>query len=373
MRKIVSLLLCLSMVFALSACGGGGDAGTNSESPAPGQSEPAPSQSESAAPGGSEPAQPETRTVTDMNGDTVEFQADGDIRIMTCVAVNTMAVLMLGGTDAVATLGQGFDYSEGSLNRSMFPGLDNVPPATRDSANAEEVAVINPTVVLSDVPDTIDALRQVGIPAAYLTVISSDTLIEAVKLVGDILGGDAAQEASEYAEYYQGLIDDTTALTKDLTDDQRPLVYYGRIENGTAGLNSIPDFWIQACGGVNVASKIGLEGSRVEISDEALLEQNPDIIITETPELAEIFRTSEKYAGLDAVKNGKVYCNPAGWSMGSMESALQMVWAPMVIQPDLFPDNDVEAATRDFYERFYDYTLSDSELAAIVYPDQSAD
>ena len=374
-RSMTALLLIAVMLFSLTACGQKAESdppqstGNTPSAPVePSDADPSTTQQPSDT-DPSIPEQSEPRIVTDMNGDTVEI-APGDVKIMTCAAVNTMAVLMLGGTDAVATLGLGFEYSEGSLNRSMFPGLDSLPTTTRENANAEEVASIAPSVVLVDVPDIISTLRGIGIPTAYLTVISPETLIQAVKLVGDIIGGEAVDKAAAFGAYYQDLIDSTTALTKDLTEDERPLVYYGRIEGGTAGRNSIPDFWIQASGGVNLASKLGQEGSRASVSDEELFANDPDIIITETPELAEIFRTSEKYAALSAVANGRVYCNPAGWGMGSMESALQLVWAPSIIQPELFADNDTEAATREYYQNFYGYTLSDSELSAIVYPDR---
>lgn len=361
MKKKSLLVLALTSVLSLNMLTGcGGNDNT---------SEPETQTSEAAAQETGTTEETGTHTVVDMNGDTVEIGAE-PIKIMTCNAVATKTVLMLGGTDAAATLGQGFTYEEGSLNQKMFPGLDGLPLFTRDDANAEEVLSINPAVVLIDVPDIITALRQVNIPTAYVSVTSAETLIDSVRIVGDILGGDAVEKASAYAKYYQGLVDQATSVTDTLTDDERPLVYYGRIEEGTAGKNSIPDFWIQASGGINLASEAGLEGSRVDISDEELIAGNPDIIITETPQLAEIFRTSEKYAALDAVVNGQVYCCPEGWGMGSLESALQMVWAPSIIQPDLFPDNDIAAATKEFYQTYYQYDLSDEELNGLIYPDQ---
>ena len=311
----------------------------------------------------------ETRTIIDMNGDSIEIKNE-PAKIMTCVTISTTCVLMLGGTDAVATVGQGFDYTEGSLNYKMFPGLEDVPYVTRESANAEEIAKIDPTIVLMDVPDIIETLRGYNIPTAYVSVTSPETLMQSVQVIGDILGSESVDKANQYISYYQGMIDDVTEKTKDIAEEDKPLVYYGRAEGGTAGKNTIPEFWIEASGGISVASMLGLEGSRATINDEDLLQADPDIIITETPELAELFKTAEKYSGLSAVKNGQVYCNPTGWGMGSVDSALQLVWAPTIIQPELFADNDIEAATQDFYKTFFGYELSESERDAIIYPDQ---
>ena len=148
------------------------------------------------------------------------------------------------------------------------------------------------------------------------------------------------------------------------------MVYYGRVEDGTAGKDSIPDFWIEASGGINLASQMGLTGSRASINLEELLAADPDIIIAETPALANTFRTDARYAGLTAVQNGRVYCNPTGWGMGSVDGALQLLWAPSVIQPSLFADVDIESATRAFYQTYYGYALSDEELQQILRPDQ---
>lgn len=345
LQRILCFWVSAALMLTLAACGG---------TPAP-----------------SATATPQTRAVVDMDQAHVELTVDGTPRILTCTAVSTMTVLMLGGPEAVASVGQGFDYAEGSLNRKMFPGLDNVPLLTRESINAEEVAKCNATVILMDVPDLVQSLRQLQLPVARSYVTSPETLMQSVLLTGQILGGAAEEKAAAYNAYYQGLIDSARAKTQQLDEADRPLVYYGRVEGGTAGKGSIPDFWIEASGGVNLASKMGLSGSRASINLEELLAADPDIVITETPQLAQIFRTDARYAGLNAVRNGKVYCNPAGWGMGSVDGALQLLWAPSVIQPDLFTDTDIEAATRSFYQTYYGYALSEEDLQQILRPDQA--
>ena len=70
--------------------------------------------------------EPQDRTIADMRGDEVLVPAEADT-VMTVNSVATQMVLMLGGEDAAATMGRGFDYSEGSLNQAMFPGLAGKP------------------------------------------------------------------------------------------------------------------------------------------------------------------------------------------------------------------------------------------------------
>ena len=132
--------------------------------------------------------EPQDRTITDMRGDEVVVPADADT-VMTVNSVATQMVLMLGGEDAAATMGRGFDYSEGSLNQAMFPGLAGKPTITGTDVTVENVAAIDPGLVLNGDDDTIEALRGAGIPTAYVAVTSPETIVEAVRLIGDALGG----------------------------------------------------------------------------------------------------------------------------------------------------------------------------------------
>ncbi len=347
-KRVIALILSLVMVFSMAGC--------KSQTKEEETTKPVTTQEQE-------------KVITDMGGTKVTIPA-GKVKIMTCVQVSTMAALMLGGPDVVATVGQGFDYSEGSLNRKMFPGLEDIPLVTRESANAEEIAKINPTVVIMDVPDIIKTLRDANITTVQMAVTDAEALMTSVTMMGDIIGGDAVKEAKSYVDYYQGLIDSVKAKTANIADADKPVVYYGRVEGGTAGKNSLPDFWISLCGGVNLASKLGLDGARSSITNEQLVTEDPDIIITETPALYKTITTSPTYASLTAVKEGRVYCNPAGWGMGSVDGALQLVWAPTIIQPDLFKDNDVEKATKEFYKTYYDYELSADDLASIITPNK---
>jgi iron complex transport system substrate-binding protein len=56
------------------------------------------------------------------------------------------------------------------------------------------------------------------------------------------------------------------------------------------------------------------------------------------------------------------------WSARSAEAALQVFWSAKTFQPDLFPDLDLRQETRDFYQTFYGYALSDEQLDAIFNP-----
>ena len=308
--------------------------------------------------------------VKDMNGDDV-VQVGGAKNVLTVNSVATQMVLMVGGEDAAATVGQGFQYGDDSLNKKMFPNLGDRKTFTRDDATVENVAAVDPGLVLIDVPDTVTALRGAGIPTAFLTVTSPETIIQAIEIVGDALGGDSAQVATKYADYYNGVISEMSAKSKDLADADKPRVIYLRNETKTIGEGSMPHNWITTLGGVNVGAELGANGGAgSDVTTEAIIGADPDVIICENPDLLNTIKTDAQYADMTAVKNGAVYQAPLGtavWSMGTAEAPLMLYWASQYINPDLYSGIDVDQKTTEFFKDFYGYTLSSDELDTIFH------
>lgn len=334
-----------------------------------GCSAPASSDDSKAEDAAQEQAQSEDRTVVDMKGNEITVPADTQT-ILTPNSVATQMVLMVGGEDAAATLGRGFDYSEGSLNATMFPGLADVPAFSSQDLTVENVAAIDPDFVLSGDEDLNAKLTDSGIPAAYISVTSPETIIEAVNMIGDILGGDAVDKAQAYEDAYNQALEDTKALSAGLADDEKPRVLYMRSTESTTGADSMPDSWITAAGGINAAAEAGFTGSGTEINAETIMNINPDIIICENEDTANAFLTDPAFSELAAVQNGKVYQAPFGtavWSMGTAETLLQLSWAGTIINPDLYADVNLDQKTRDFYKEFFNYDLSQEQLDTIFH------
>ena len=53
--------------------------------------------------------------------------------------------------------------------------------------------------------------------------------------------------------------------------------------------------------------------------------------------------------------------------MGTAETVLQLSWAGTVINPELYADIDLDQRTRDFYQQFFGYELSDEQLGGIFH------
>ena len=374
-RSFATAIAVAFLAFALAGCAGGtaaSGAASGSVSAASGSTSSAASSvaASSASASASASSGSTTAMVKDMNGDDV-VQVGGAKNVLTVNSVATQMVLMVGGEDAAATVGQGFQYGDDSLNKKMFPNLGDRKTFTRDDATVENVAAVDPGLVLIDVPDTVTALRGAGIPTAFLAVTSPETIIQAIEIVGDALGGDSAQVATKYADYYNGVISEMSAKSKDLADADKPRVIYLRNETKTIGEGSMPHNWITTLGGVNVGAELGANGGAgSDVTTEAIIGADPDVIICENPDLLNTIKTDAQYADMTAVKNGAVYQAPLGtavWSMGTAEAPLMLYWASQYINPDLYSGIDVDQKTTEFFKDFYGYTLSSDELDTIFH------
>ena len=77
----------------------------------------------------------------------------------------------------------------------------------------------------------------------------------------------------------------------------------------------------------------------------------------------------QDWSNVKAVKNKKVYKTPIGiyrWDAPCAESPLMMMWMAKVQQPEIFKDLNLEKEIKDFYKKFYDFELSQTDLNKIL-------
>ncbi|WP_312158411.1 ABC transporter substrate-binding protein, partial [Pantoea piersonii] len=160
------------------------------------------------------------------------------------------------------------------------------------------------------------------------------------------------------------------AQTASLSEAQRPRVLHIQSLHPLKidGSQTLIDTWIRLAGGRNAAAQV--KGNMKEVSPEQIIAWDPDVIIIgagagrlEDSQYAALFR------GVKAVQQHRVLQNPSGvfpWDRYGTEVALQILWAAKQLHPQLFSQLDIVAATRAFYQRFYDYPLRADEAERIL-------
>jgi iron complex transport system substrate-binding protein len=176
------------------------------------------------------------------------------------------------------------------------------------------------------------------------------------------------------AETFASYADKTTTTIKGridkITQDQRPRVYYARgprgLETGLGG--SINVETIEFLGARNVAGD--RKGGMATVSAEQILAWNPDVIITIDPAFAASVRTDPVWAPIKAVQTKRIYLSPRlpfGWVdfPPSVNRLIGLWWLAKALYPDRFPE-DLRPITRDFYQRFYHMTPTDTQIDHVL-------
>ena len=142
MKKLWSILLALSMVFALAACGNQGTAGGGAPSATP-----APSGQQPESPDAPDTAAPETLTITTRNGagETVEIEFPYDpakVAVMDLAALDILD--SIGRTDRITGVSKGssIDYLQAYVTDDSLLNLGTVKEADLEAVMECEPEVI---------------------------------------------------------------------------------------------------------------------------------------------------------------------------------------------------------------------------------------
>lgn len=313
----------------------------------------------------------ETHTITDIGGAQVQLPSDVS-RIADLWPANNQVVLMLGGADKLVATTQYVQTLPWFSH--IYPGIKDISAPDRFGFDVqlEELQKVKPQVIIVNSKKQAEQVRQGGFTAVQMEFTDYKGLRDVVTMTADILGGKAPDIAKDYITYLDKNITLAEEKTKSLQDADHPKVMH--IASGenllkVDGTKTIIDEWIHYAGGKNAIEQ---KGRGITLTMEEIIKANPDIIIVgdvNSKAAIEKIKNDPQWSSIKAVQNGRIYSNPVGtfkWDRYSAESALQILWAGKLIQPQLFNDVDLVKETKGFYKTFLHYDLSDTEAQRII-------
>ena len=321
---------------------------------------------------------PETRTVTDVYGRSVELPEKvetvaaigGAARILTYAGC---ADQLVGVTDMDKQNVSSMPYSV--VNKDHFASLPSVGSGgSNDTPYVEELVTLAPDVIigLADENTINDVASKTGIPVVgiYPENMFDESFYSALNLVGTVMGKE--DHCTLVIDYVKECQADLDARTKDIPEDQKPTVYTGGVSyRGAHGFEGsyaeYPPF--TAIHGKNVVNETGESGALM-IDLEKVTVWDPDIIFLNPTNMSLVNEDYGKnkafYDNLSAVKNGNVYAQISyNYNWTNMEIAIaDAYYAGKIIYPQQFSDIDpVEKADEIFEtmlgEPFYDKLAAD--------------
>ena len=372
MKKIVTMLLMLSMLLAMAACAGAPEAA------------PAASQAEetTAANAVSQETAPETRIITDSMDRNVEIPYS--VERIVCVGVGALRyTCYVGGADRVVGV-EDYETKPGMsrlYNYVNFDLFQNLPvTGTNGEPFVEEIINVDPQVIVmssyaSQDPDELS--QKTGIPV--VVVPGSDTTLDekayvTIRILGELYQlEDRAEDLTAYLKSIQKDLDDRTA---SIAEDAKPTCYVGGVSfKGHHGFEGTEAYYgpFELIHAKNLANTTGQTGA-FNIDVEQVLSWDPEIIFLDFNGMNLINEDygahPEFYNALTAVQEGKVYSQISFRSSASnLETALaDAYYAACVMYPQQFQDIDpVEKAGEIFTKLLGSNPYHDLEEAGYAF------
>ena len=294
--KKILFVWMLVLAVGLAACQSGGEEETT-EGEKPEETEQSEENAEESEEDGD--ASSDVITLTDKSGEEVTIEEEPE-RIVTVIPSATETVFAVGGGDKVVGVDEWSNYPEEVTKIEKIGDIN---------LNIEKIVELEPDLVIADLNngDSVQALRDAGLKVVVLGAQNLEETYEDLRLAGEALGTE--EEAEQVIEDMQTKINEIEELTSELSEDEKKSVWFEiDQELYTAAEGTFMNELLDIAGGKNIME--GEEGWP-QVSEEVVIEANPDVIITTygyyMEDVEEQVMARDSWQGVTAVQNEAVH------------------------------------------------------------------
>ncbi len=212
--------------------------------------------------------------------------------------------------------------------------------------NTETILDQEPDLILSSTGAVVQQLEPYGVPVFVVQPTNIAGVFDDILEIGDITGQE--KEARALVDSLQARVDAVKDRTDGLATAQRPTVFYevdatDSTRPYTAGSGTFQNELIDLAGGWNIATDTK---GWYEITVEKIVDADPDLILLEDYQygvsVASVGARSAAWAGLSAVKDGRVYPieDPDLTSRYGPRIVDGLEALARMVHPELFPEGE---------------------------------
>lgn len=247
---------------------------------------------------------PSPLEITDQLGRAVKFEKVPE-RIISIAPSNTEILYALGLEDRVMAVTKYCDYPPEAKEKPNIGGYT--------TPNIEEIIALSPDLILATSKHEekiIPQLEQRGLTVFALAPETLDDILASIKLIGEVTGKE--QEAADLLAEMQGRIEAMTDKTSNLSDDERPRVFYLTWHDPlkTSGVGTLHQELIQKAGGNNIFSEVvGTQSVDLEV----LVARIPQVMIagigmgSGEDQTLQYLETESRLQSTEAWINGRIH------------------------------------------------------------------
>ena len=247
--------------------------------------------------------------------------------------------------------------------------------------NVEEIIKLKPDVIFYNAKnqDRYEKLSKTGVPCIGFVTMGADTPADPInrygewlKLLEDVF--DEKGKMDDFLKAGDDIVKDVEERIAKVPDEKRPSgMILWKYQEGTpivAGKGTFGDFWLKRLKVNNVA---GEAKGYANVNVEQIYSWNPDIFYLDGPGLLNI-KTEDVYnnsvegfdfSNLKSVKDKRVYNSKLGmwnWLTPNPDAPLVLAWLASETYPEAFKDYDLNKVIKDYYQKWYNYELTDAQI-----------
>lgn len=252
--------------------------------------------------------------------------------------------------------------------------LESAPDAVFHYATIMESSVDHMQETLNAADPSLAVIR--------LDLSHPEKYVEEVEKLGYLM--DKEEEAQEYIDFYNGLMNDIKSVTEGLSDEEKPEVYWEMYSDyQTVSMSASSHQKVEMAGGKNIFADLPVTYSYLD--PEELLVKNPDIVIklcgakdvafdgynyddfSQMEGLRDRIMSRPGWDRLDVVTTGRVYMISNDIVSGS-KHFIGVAYLAKLFHPDKFQDLDPVAIHQQYLSDFQGLDYDLNEHGAFLYP-----
>ncbi|WP_243292251.1 ABC transporter substrate-binding protein [Bacillus sp. FJAT-47783] len=242
-------------------------------------------------------------TVTDASGNDVTIEKEPE-KIVSLIPSNTEIAFALGLGEKMVGVSDNDNYPEEVADIEKIGGMD---------FNVEKIISLKPDIVLAhesgahNSEEGLDQLRNAGITVFVVkSATSFEQVYETMNTIGKITG--TSDKANTVVKEMKAQVEEISAKAADIPEEDRKNVYI-EIDSTpfAAGKNNFMDEML----GIIQANNVITEEGWPQVSAEAVIKANPDVIITTygsyTPDVVDQVLKRDGWQSVTAIKEKRVH------------------------------------------------------------------
>lgn len=308
--------------------------------------------------------------VVDMSGEIVKINYKVE-KIGITWTSGAQLMITLGMSDMLAAIPE--DVKENGWSTYFFPKLLELPSISNENS-IEYLLSLDLDLLITADKNKAKEFRDRGITTLVLNYYSVDEMKQALLILNRILEDEYKQTIVDYIDYLEMQIKNVENSLKDIVDEKESLYYiHGQSDRGlykTAGKDTMNEAWANYAFTEFATSSL-LNSNQTDVSAEAIIFENPDIIIIGgkyQKKIGSDLLNTQEWRDVNAVLNQKIFYAPIGmtpFDRFGAEFALMVPFVASKVYSEFF-DFNLENEIKHFYSYFMKKELTDEEVQNII-------